>query len=431
MKGDGKNYDKELFEFDTQTRQELYNLDSGFLPDRGEVTFDPSVHDGHDYRYLKYALEDEEVKAKKPHESEETRLSVASSSQFRDKVISAIERYGTLEPQDYNNDPESLLIFQEQELKESLIKTGIPDLLLSLKQAKTVSEAKQARNRLRWAIDYEFSRQKKEIDTVNQIFEERVAEIKKEHQKVGLLKFNEKIIREVKQEMRQLSKANDKTLRLWRSRLENLKMPGNSSESQWITEWRTRQLENINNSLRKLDEKLTPQHERQEEKEKMHLESRKLAKEMVGYLKEMAEAGKAVKPLQDQLSKNKRKVDWKMLKQLNADTYEASFGQIVFFQYLRKTNPDLMLRLYPKIAHLDRNSKEDYNKALEDFVSTHNSFNWSKEAMRECEKRNPSLARRLKKILQNRPEEDQEFEFHQLRTGLPNKVLKRLYAPVN
>ena len=43
------------FEFDTQARQELYNLDNGSLPDNSNVTFDPALRDGHDYRHLSHA----------------------------------------------------------------------------------------------------------------------------------------------------------------------------------------------------------------------------------------------------------------------------------------------------------------------------------------------------------------------------------------
>lgn len=45
------------FEFDTQARQELYSLDNGSLPDKGNVTFDTNLRDGHDYRYLRHAHE--------------------------------------------------------------------------------------------------------------------------------------------------------------------------------------------------------------------------------------------------------------------------------------------------------------------------------------------------------------------------------------
>ena len=394
-----------------------------------------------DFRYIHKAykdekkdqegLENEEIIPTKPYPylSRETELLIASSYKFRGKVQHTIEKYGTVEPQEYKNDPESLLISQEEEREKDLIEMGVPDLLLTLKQAKTVSEAKQARNRLRWAIDYEFGRQKKEIDTVNQIFEERIAEIKKEHQKVGLLKFNEKIIREVKQEMGKLSKADNKTLCLWKSRLENLKLPGNSSESQWVTEWRTRQLENINNLLRKLDAKLTPQRKGQEERKKVYSESEKLAKEMVQYIQEKKEAAK----LEIKSKRGRKgKVDWKTLNLADADTYEASFGMIALFKHLRKTNPDLMLRLCDEIAHLNQSLKEDYRKILELFTKTHNSFNFSPEAMAEIGSKYPVLVRKLRKNLRERhKEEDQEFDFHLENTRLPAKVLKRLYRPTN
>ena len=268
-------------------------------------------------------------------------------------------------------------------------------------------------------------------------------------------KFNDKIIKVVSLEMKtacgchpnvsheELLKRFDevridaKTLGVWMSRLENLTIPGKITEYPELDEKRKTQLERINELVSMLDNKLEfyrarqiKESEKKEKREKRQAEMEHLAGEIVAYAQEKFEAEKAMKPVQESIRRGGMgKVDWKTLKQLNEDLYEASFGLLVAMQRLREINPDLMLRLYPAVAKMGSEAKQAYVEVLKTFVMTHNSFKWSQEAMESCEKHTPGLAQVLKQILKNRPKQDEELAFHQSVTKLPHKVLKDIYQP--
>jgi hypothetical protein len=226
-------------------------------------------------------------------------------------------------------------------------------------------------------------------------------------------------------------------------RVEGIKFPGElahanndeiNREIKSINRRRSKQMDRANDLLDKLNKILAPRHERDEserqrtekriaEKEEM----RKLASEMGEYLTERIEAVKAL----DRISgdyKNGKKIDWDERTRLNEDIYEASLGLMLFLRKLRDENPDKILKLIPA---LDQSVRGNFYAVLRAFFRSHNTGITADEIKEYgVRSKNMNFANELIKFAEKAPEKDREYSFHRDVTMLPEKILDKLFHPV-
>lgn len=438
----------------TQMRQGLFNNDNGAIRDREEVVFDRTSkgrykREQHDYRTLKAAMELSGAPEEVDTRGKKSKiLQVAKTPKGR-----VMQNYADIvtADQSYMNDPESILIEREKAAEH----WEMDDLLQTLRQNESIKAVKLTREKL-YSLVADLTSPRSELAStgiakIERLCEMRIDAIEKERKARSLLKFNEKITKEVARDIRRACKINHNTnydeikeqlkrkrtgtrkLYNWINRLENLKIPGKSTLSDNLIARRDEQLVKVNKLVSAVNAKLAPHQEKQVKVRAEQRNQEELAGEMIQYLQEMAAAEQEAKPIQNQVRNRQGNVDWQTLNQLNTDSYEASFGLLVFFQELRKLDPDLMLHLYPEIArHKNKRLKGAYKESLKAFVQSHNSFEFSEKAMEECKRNNPPLYNLLMRALKNRPNEDRERAFHlsNLRS-LPRKVVDSLYQPSN
>ena len=233
------------------------------------------------------------------------------------------------------------------------------------------------------------------------------------------------------QEIRIKKGVKDKDLLRLEDALQNVKLvSAKKGERQRQLEIINKLLEDIKTQLGPVKEEMEMEHARKEAERRKHekmdakrREMEKLASEMGGYLSERREAGEA---LDKAFSEGKK--DWDKIGKLNGDMYEASLGIMLLLRKLRDESPDKVLRLIPA---LDESVRRSFYPVLRAFFRTHNTGVTADEIKTYGERsKNINFANELSKFVEKAPQEDKEYNFHKDVTGLPDKVLGKLFHTV-
>ena len=214
---------------------------------------------------------------------------------------------------------------------------------------------------------------------------------------------------------------SDARLEQWSGRLNNLILPGEIAGAEEYNAKRGLQLKRINEVI----DAVESVREKQEQPEKM-----------VGPIAEMlakaVEIETALDPLREELKKT-GKTRWGELHRLDKQLYATTAEIFAFFDQLRKTNPDLMLKLYPLIARAKPEAKVAYKAALAAFALNLNSFSWTPAVEQECEMNHSPLVSIIRDLARGRrPEKDNEFGFYSALIGASiggESQLKKHFRP--
>ncbi|MBU1017632.1 hypothetical protein KKA33_01235 [Patescibacteria group bacterium] len=244
-----------------------------------------------------------------------------------------------------------------------------------------------------------------------------------------LLRFNQDILNQVADEAeKKLSEKDTNKAHRLIARLEGLKMPAiidREMEKDYqdvidANRGRKAQLEAINSVL-------APLYEITEKANEENEQVKELAHQAIAELRNKRQALKAISDILS-TPKEKRMPNWYQVVQgWNREVLQSGKYLLALFTRARATNPDVMLKAYPKIAHEAPELKQDYIEAVTAFTGSHNHFSFSETVMEEARRHKSPLARRIDGVMkQERPEEDEVESFHTTITRLPRKKIKEV-----
>ena len=121
-----------------------------------------------------------------------------------------------------------------------------------------------------------------------------------------------------------------------------------------------------------------------------------------------------------------QKKEWERLFSLNRELLKVAHEIWILFDILRRRDADRLYNLAHEIGQNSPSGVRSCKTNVINFVSTHNSFNFSPQAIRQISNENSKFADALCKAYQNRPEQDNVLTFLQKITRIPERKLRQM-----